>query len=877
VNRNPGSLPPVRFPPASRTEGGVILSALPGGSPAQCAFRPQRRAAPAIPAAALALLAISCYGASSSNITFRGGARLEVEEHYQRGMQLTRQGQEESASAEFRRCISIDKSDVRSYIQLGKLLSARARSAGKVPVEAAEVLKKAVALDPKDIQARFELAEITKERYFNLFDPARTIELYEGILKDDPALTGVRLRYATWLAVGEIRLRVPRKEDNVSQDARGETPLRTPGEVERVSMDSAWTLESARSHLERVLDEVSPDSEEAAAAHLTMANVFMKSGAWPELVKESRLFLERYPNGPFDRRIQALAMEAQGYLRQEMYQEAIDVYRQWYDLQPADKPLWGIYQASLGLGSYPKSLPQRYHFPLRPEASGKDLPPPPRFTDIAPELGIDKFAGAGPAGWADYDGDGRYDLIACGMDTFCSLFRNEGARFRDVTLETGLGRVESGFGAAWGDYDGDGRPDLYIARNGWGGPLPDSLLHNKGDGTFEEVTKQAGIDEPGSGFHVTWLDYNRDGRLDLFVSNGVTLDPNINHLYRNNGDGTFTNVTREAGLADDPQHGGTIGVAVGDYDQDGWPDLFIHGRMRRNRLYHNLGNGKFEEVAQQAGVAGNGRQNGYIALFQDMDSDGDLDIVTASLAEWDHVIAGYRSDYKPVSDDDLVHLYRNDGNGRFTDVSWEAGFIYPIGIMAGNAADVDNDGYADLYFGTGNPDLRRQEPNVLYQNTGHGTFVDRSRSAGVWSQGKGHGVTFVDWNADGYLEIYAEKGGFYHGDLYHSSFFRNDTPHGNHYLFIDLAEEGGNRLAVGAGVTVTAGKLKIYKEVTSGRGFGSSDPPTLHFGLGRSPRIESLKVCWPDGKTVEYPPPPLDRRIRIHYGDPGWTLVTPPS
>ena len=803
----------------------------------------------------LAAVALSCSGAGSSSITPHGNVRLEVQEHFQRGMELMRQGQEEAAVAEFRRCISTDPKDPRPLVQLGKLLAAQARREGKGPVEAAELLNKAVQLDPKDIYARFELAEITKERYYKLFDIDRTIELYESVLRDNPALSGVRLRYATWLAVGEVRLKAPGREGNVT-------------------MDSAWTLDTARSHLERVLDEVSPDSEEAAVAHLTLANAYMKSGAWLELVKESQLFLDRFPGAPFERRMQALGMKAQGLFRQRLFKEAIAAYRDLHDQEPSDRPLWGIYQCSLGLGGYPPDLPRKYHFPLRAEAAGRDLPPPPKFRDIARDLGINKFAGAGPAGWADYDGDGRYDLVACGMDTFCSLFHNEGPRFRDVTLEAGLGKVESGFGAAWGEYDGDGRPDLYIARNGWGGPLPDSLLHNRGDGTFEEVTKRAGIDEPGSGFHVTWFDYNRDGWLDIFVSNGVTLDPNINHLYRNNGNRTFTNVTEEAGLKEE-QPAGTIGVAVGDYDQDGWPDLFIHGRMRPNRLYHNLGNGRFEEVSRRAGVAGHGRQNGYIALFQDMDSDGDLDIVTASLALWEHVIAGYRSDYVPIPDDDLIKLFRNDGNGRFADISWQAGFVYPIGIMAGNTADVDNDGYSDLYFGTGNPDLRRQEPNVFYQNTGRGTFVDRSRSAGVWMQGKGHGVTFVDWNGDGYLEIYAEKGGFYHGDLYHSSFFLNETPKGNHYLFVDLTQDGPNKLAVGAGVTVKAGQLKIYKEVTSGRGFGSSDPPTLHFGLGKNLRIELLRVRWPDGSTVDYPPPPVDGRIAIRRGESTWKPWSP--
>ena len=800
------------------------------------------------------LAGLACGGDGASHLAPVGRVRIELEEHFQRGTQLLRQGLDEGAAAEFRRCIALDPTDFRPHLQLGRMLSAYATKVSEVPYEATAELKKAVELSPHDVQARYELAAILRERYIDLYDPDRTVSLYEGILRDNPALSDVRLTYATWLAVGEVRLKVP-------------------GKAGRVTMDSAWTMDAARAHLEKVLDQVPPNSDSAMVAHMMMANVLMKSGAWLELVREADLLLSRYPALPPERRDQAIEMKGHGLYRQGLYREAITVFRALYDLSPGDRALWGIYQSAQGLGGFPRDLPAKYRFPLRPEATGKNLPPPPRFRDIAPQLGIDKFAGAGPASWADYDGDGRFDLLACGMDTFCSLYRNEGDRFRDVTLQAGLGKIESGFGAAWGDYDGDGRPDVYIARNGWAGPAPDYLLHNRGDGTFEDVTARAGIDEPGSGFHVTWFDYNRDGWLDLFVSNGVTLDPNINHLYRNKGDGTFENVTVAAGLQEKPQ-GGTIGVAVGDYDGDGWPDLFIHGRNRRNRLYHNRGNGTFEDVAVQAGVAGSGRENGYVALFRDFDSDGDLDLLTTSLALWDHVLAGYRADYKPVPDDDLVRLYRNDGNGRFTDISEKAGFVYPIGIMAANAGDVDNDGYPDIRFGTGNPDLRRLEINLLYQNTGRMSFVDRTRSAGVANLGKGHGITFIDWNGDGYLDMYTELGGFYHGDLWHSAFFLNETPKRNHYLEVDLSEDGPNRLAVGAGVTVRSGALNSYQEVTSGRGFGSSDPPTLHYGLGQNLRIELLRVRWPDGTFQDYPPPPVDRRIRIRRGEKTWTPWT---
>jgi tetratricopeptide (TPR) repeat protein len=814
-------------------------------------------AAAALASLAVALAISSCSGAGSSSVTPTRAARVEVEEHLRRGTEMMRIGQDDAAIAEFRRSIALDRTDAKAHAQLGRLLAAKAKREDAVPIEAVAELKTAVKLDPNDLQAAFELADIIKERIINVYDPDLAMDLFQKILKANPTLADVRLRYATWMAIGEIRLTVPNNQG-------------------RVSMDSAWTMESARHEIEKVLDQVPADSEQAAAAHFMIAHVFMKSGAWLESVREVDLLLSRFPDLPLDRKVQALGIKGHGYYRQGMFKEALAAFKEAYETTPNIRSLWDMYQAGQSLGGYPAGFPAKYRFPYRPEETGKDLPSGVKFRDIAPQLGVDKFAGAGPASWADYDGDGRFDLVACGCDTFCSLFHNDGKHFSDVTLAAGLGKVESGFGATWGDYDGDGRPDLYIARNGWNGPTFDYLLHNKGDGTFENVIDKVGISEPGSGFNVVWFDYNRDGWLDILVTNGVTLDPNINHLYRNKGDGTFENVTEQAGMKEEPR-GGTIGVAVGDVDQDGWPDIFVHGRMRANKLYHNLGNGKFEEIAKQAGVIGHRRQNGYVAIFADMDADGDFDLFTVSLALFERVMNGYRSDYVPVPDDDLSKLYRNDGNLKFTDISEQSGFVYPIGTMAANVGDVNNDGYPDIYFGTGNPDIRRLEPNVLYMRGDGGRYVDRTRSAGVGNLGKGHGITFLDWDGDGDLDMFAEVGGFYHGDLWHSAFYLNETPPRNHFLEIALSQEGTNHLAVGSGVTVKAGKLTMYQEVTNGRGFGSSDPPVLHYGLGQNLRTEKLTIRWPDGTRVDYPPPPADKKIRIRKGDSSWTLQPPPS
>ena len=239
---------------------------------------------------------------------------------------------------------------------------------------------------------------------------------------------------------------------------------------------------------------------------------------------------------------------------------------------------------------------------------------------------------------------------------------------------------------------------------------------------------------------------------------------------------------------------------------------------------------------------------------------------------WDGVLAGLRSDYVPTDDPDQVRIYRNDGGLKFTEIGRESGFVYPIGRMAANAGDLDNDGHLDLYFATGNPDIRRLEPNVLYMNNGHGYFVDRTRSAGVGILGKGHGVTMLDWDGDGYLDMYAVVGGFYHGDYWRDALLPQRRAEHNHWLEVELSQDGHNKQAVGAAVTVVSGDLKQYQEVKNGRGFGSSDPPILHYGLGKNLRVEKLTIRWPDGTTVGYPPPPVDKKIRIRKGDPTWTL-----
>ena len=394
--------------------------------------------------------------------------------------------------------------------------------------------------------------------------------------------------------------------------------------------------------------------------------------------------------------------------------------------------------------------------------------------------------------------------------------------------------------------------------------------------TFEDRTEASGLGDRGCGFVSLWSDFDRDGFLDLFLVNGVLWDGSTCRIYRNRGDGTFQDVSDRVGLEESPAYA-TIGAAIGDYDRDGDPDIFINGRGETpNRLYRNRGNGSFEEVADEAGVAGS-PHNGYVTFFLDYNNDAYPDILTTALAPWQAVLeAALGQAASPGSQEihrDAPRLYRNDRNGRFTDTTLQAGLSTPMGIMGGNIADLDNDGHIDLYFGTGDPLLRRLEPSAFFWNTGDGSFQDRTRSTGLGHVGKGHGFTFADFDQDGDLDIYAPQGGFFHGDLWANPFYRNEAGNENHWLHVRLVGTRSNRFAVGAQVTLTAGGMKQYREVAGGIGFGSTDSYPVEFGLGALEKADALEIRWPGGETQRLERPPVDAMIEVVEGGEGWTVV----
>jgi hypothetical protein len=508
-------------------------------------------------------------------------------------------------------------------------------------------------------------------------------------------------------------------------------------------------------------------------------------------------------------------------------------------------------------------LPERFLFPLaEPKHNNLDL----EFKDIAPEFGVNRFDGNGTCAWGDIDSDGDLDLLLAGSGTFMAAYRNDGGKFKETTTDMGLSKVPSGYSLNLVDYDNDGRLDLYIAYNGWNGPMPNRLYRNTG-GRFEDVSDKSGSADPGSGFISLWGDLDNDGLLDFAVANGVLKEGSLPQIYRNNGDGTFTNMTKAAGIVEPPTHG-AIGIALGDYDRDGDLDLLINGLNNSpNRLYRNDGKWKFTEVTKAAGLL-QPPHNGFVCFFFDYNNDGWPDVLTTSLAPWPVVVEGMRKGYSVPSPQaihaDAVRLFKNNGNGTFTDVTFESKLYLPMGVMGAGVADLDNDGFLDIYFGTGDPQLTRLEPNRLFRNNGDGTFVDVTSYVGFARPGnKGHGVAFVDIDDDGDLDIYAQLGGHYQGDHAYNAFYRNLKGNRNHWFEIELQGVKSNRYAIGAQVTIKAGAQIFFREVKGSEGFGATSPYRVHFGLGKVAKIDTMEIRWPSGLKQTLDNIPTNQIMRV--------------
>jgi hypothetical protein len=524
---------------------------------------------------------------------------------------------------------------------------------------------------------------------------------------------------------------------------------------------------------------------------------------------------------------------------------AIEHFTEYLKQFPDDLEVrWLLNLAHMTLGQHPKLVPPQYLISLDKYVRSEfDIG---RFRDIGHLVGVNRFNQAGGAIMEDFHNDGLLDIVVTSMDPTMpmALYRNKGdGTFQDRTEAAGLSGQLGGLYCVQTDYNNDGHMDIFVVRGAWlSRPIRPSLLRNNGDGTFTDVTRQAGLLAPTNSISASWVDYDNDGFLDLYIC----CDNGPNRLYHNNGDGTFTEVAAAAGVKGNGHM--CKGAAWLDYDNDGYPDLFLNYLNGLSQLFHNNQDGTFTEVTQSMGIVG--PDGGFSCWAFDYDNDGYLDIFATcyqrSVAD---VVKGLLGQPHALGSS---KLYRNLQGKGFQDVTKEAGLDMVFAAMGSNFGDFDNDGYLDFYLGTGDPNLATLVPNRMFKNVAGKRFAEISASSGTGHLQKGHAVACGDWNNDGNVDIFIQMGGAVNGDKYHNILFHNPGQ-GNHWLTVKLIGKQTNRPAIGARIkVVTAGQepLTVHRHVSSGSSFGAN-PLQQTIGLGKADRIALLEITWPTSGTTQ--------------------------
>jgi hypothetical protein len=537
------------------------------------------------------------------------------------------------------------------------------------------------------------------------------------------------------------------------------------------------------------------------------------------------------------------------------------------------------------------------------DAGEKEDPSAVRFTDVTARAGItfrhhngmeDGFKqipedeGAGAA-WIDYDGDGDLDLYFVNSNRLpglkpvqewtSAMYRNNGdGTFTDVTEGTPLGTVGYGQGVAVGDYDSDGDQDLYVTFIG-----PNRLFRNEGNGKWTDVSAKAGVADPAWGTSASFFDYDLDGDLDLYVVRYIQWDinnmrnatriingrevklyvrpasypPTADLLYRNNGDGTFTDVSKEAGIT---SKGNGFVALIFDFDHDRLPDIYIANDMMENFLYHNLGDGVFEEDGLLLGASHGGvgeMQNGMGGAFGDCNNDGWQDIVVSNHQ------AEPSGLYRNVEGEYFEYITDKVGLDRYTFqvLSWGVCF-----------QDFDDDGMSDLLMANGHVETVEEalpegvtcaQRDLVLRNTGDCVYSDVSAEAGEYFQERhwSRAVAAADWDNDGDMDaVITVNNGT-------PVLLRNDRPKANHWLGIRLMGRKSNRDGIGARVTVRAGELSQTKETALTQGYCASHDPRVHFGLGDASTADSIVIEWPSGVRQELATVAADQYISVDEVD----------
>lgn len=521
---------------------------------------------------------------------------------------------------------------------------------------------------------------------------------------------------------------------------------------------------------------------------------------------------------------------------------------------------WLLNLAYMTLGVYPQEVPKKYLIRFNNPATNKPFTP---WKNSAPALGFNDERMLGGACMEDFDGDGFLDIMYCsqGLQDEIKLFRNnKDGSFTDVSEKTGLKGITGGCNMIHTDYNNDGFKDVFITRGGWlrqGGNLPNSLLKNNGDGTFEDVTIEAGLLSFHPSQTASWADFNNDGYLDLFVGNeSETGQTHPCEFYLNNKNGTFSNVAQKLNMA---LIGYVKGVNWGDINNDGLPDLYCSMINQKNKLFLNKGgtdisDWKFEEISEMAGVSE--PYSSFPCWFFDYDNDGWQDIFVCGYSMDRLSIVGYDAANEYLGKPALAFtpkIYKNNRNNTFTDMSDALGFGNRVCYaMGSNFGDLDNDGWLDFYLGTGSPDYRAIVPNRMFRNDGGKFFSEVTYAGGFGHLQKGHSVDFGDIDNDGDQDIFIEIGGGVEGDVFRSALFQNPG-NDNKWMVLELEGTVSNKPAIGARIKVTtidiSGKKRdIYAVCGTGGSFGASSL-RQEIGLGKAKEILSLEIIFPNGKN----------------------------
>lgn len=535
--------------------------------------------------------------------------------------------------------------------------------------------------------------------------------------------------------------------------------------------------------------------------------------------------------------------------------KAIELYEEILRIDSADyESMWVLNIAYMTLGKFPNDVPK--YWLISNLNKNDSIYAVKSFTDIASNIGFNYRNCAGGLVVEDLNNDGYLDIVTSGWnvsDSMHYLLNNGKGKFEDISIQSNLSKFKGGaLNMIHADYDNDGDNDILVLRGGWMdymGEQPNSLLRNNGDKTFTDVTIQSGIYSEMPTQTAVWRDFNNDGWLDLFIGNETTNKEYPCELYISNKNGTFTEVAQKA-KCDIKNF--VKGVSAADFDHDGFQDIVIssfEGRFLLKNMGLDSNNiPQFENITLTSGLGDIMNTPTFSVWFWDYDNDGWQDIFVGGYQPERTLAYSSATDALGIANNSTkLYLYHNNKNGTFTNVSEKARLNKSIFPMGANFGDIDNDGYLDMYLGTGNPGFSSLAPNKLFLNMGEGTFADVTVSARVGNLQKGHAVAISDIDNDGDGDIIAEIGGAYSGDAFTNSLYLNPGQNNNNWIVILLEGRETNRSAIGTQIKVTFREngiiRSVYREVNTGGSFGSA---TLRreIGIGSATVIDEIEITW---------------------------------